>query len=91
MEVNKILVEREKNYGNFCINSIVAQSLKDELRSTKNWTFLSYDKKEALDMVMSKISRLLTGDPEHLDSWNDMIGYLTLVTENLKNDKDSLR
>jgi len=42
------------------------------------------DQAEALDMIFSKIARILNGDPNHLDSWTDIAGYATLVADRLE-------
>lgn len=35
-------------------------------------------------MVANKISRVLNGDPDFLDSWHDIAGYITLVVKELQ-------
>jgi len=45
---------------------------------------LAPDQWEALEMIMSKVSRLLTGDSHKVDSWVDIAGYATLVADRLK-------
>ncbi len=30
-------------------------------------------------MICLKISRIVTGDPEHPDNWHDIAGYATLA------------
>lgn len=51
---------------------------------TPNWEGLSFDKKEALEMIVHKIARILNGDPNHKDSWQDIVGYAELVNKGLK-------
>jgi hypothetical protein len=38
---------------------------------------------EALSMIVMKISRILTGDPNHADHWADIAGYATLIANEL--------
>jgi hypothetical protein len=40
---------------------------------------LEYHQRESLDMIACKASRILNGDPNHLDSWVDIAGYATIV------------
>ena len=65
-------------------NSRVSQELKSVFRSAPNWSKLSSDQKETLDQTASKLSRLLVGDLNHIDSWEDISLYNRLVTDRLK-------
>jgi hypothetical protein len=47
-----------------------------------DWESLSYQQAEALDMIASKLSRIMC-NPNHKDSWHDIAGYATLVEETL--------
>jgi hypothetical protein len=49
-----------------------------------NWFNLNYDQREALDMICSKMARIMNGDPNYVDSWEDIAGYATLVANRLK-------
>lgn len=82
--VTDMLEERGARYGDFCGHAKITMDLKRAMHASKNWADLSDDKKECLDMVAHKIGRILNGDPEYLDSWQDCIGYLTLITNKLK-------
>jgi hypothetical protein len=82
-DIQEILTERGGNYGSFESHADITQELKDVLRKAPKWSRLSNDKKEALEMTMHKIGRILNGDPEYLDSWVDIVGYNQLVVNNL--------
>jgi hypothetical protein len=82
--IEDTLKERGKSYGEFIDNSTIAQGLKDIVRQGKSWDFMEYDMKEAVHMILSKISRLVTGDCSHLDTWEDLQGYPKLVQDRLK-------
>ena len=77
------LSERDKRYGGFINNASIAQRLKMVMRSTSVWDDLTWDKREALEMIASKIGRMLSGDPEYVDNWHDIAGYATLVEQRL--------
>lgn len=77
------LAARGSRYGSFETNGRIAQDLKDVMRRAPNWGGLTGAQAEALDMFASKISRLLTGDPDYPDNWHDIAGYATLVEETL--------
>lgn len=82
-EISETLKERGGRYGTFVSNSLTSQQLKKVLHAHPNWVNLTVDKKEALEMVAHKISRILNGDPEYADSWHDIAGYATLVEQEI--------
>jgi transposase len=84
--VDTILDERASNYGSFLGLSQVTQRLKavaHQFAGQNNKTF-DADQAEALDMIFTKIGRILNGDANHIDSWIDIAGYATLVADRLK-------
>ncbi len=86
-EVEKILQDRGNQYGDFWYNSIFIQDLKFMFRQQKNWNALSSNKKEALDMIATKIGRILAGDLAQQDSWLDIAGYAKLVANLIEKEK----
>jgi hypothetical protein len=84
--VDAILDERAATYGSFINVALFAQDMKGVIRSAldeQNVT-LQADHQEALDMIASKIARIITGDSHHIDSWIDIAGYATLVADRIK-------
>ena len=73
--VEGILAERGQVHGDFLQQGMAAQSLKAAMRHTPNWVRLSGPQKEALEMIQHKIARILCGDPNHADHWDDSAGY----------------
>jgi hypothetical protein len=85
-DIETMLAERGKRYGKFTGQSEVAQALKETMRAHPNHHDLAPDQKEALDMIQHKIGRILNGDPDYVDSWDDIVGYAKLVADRLKGD-----
>ena len=79
-----ILAERGARYGSFASQAAFSQYLKDTLRKHKNYDELMHSQKEALEMIMHKISRILNGDPNYDDSWRDIAGYAELIVKEAK-------
>lgn len=79
------LAAREKNYGEFIDNASIAQGIKLAMRESPRWMrgALGYDMMEALDLIATKIGRLLSGDPNHIDGWHDIQGYANLIEQRL--------
>ena len=79
MAVENTLEERGKRYGEFSHLALISQDLKMIIHRTNGWKRLGVDQAEALDMIMHKIARILNGDPNYIDSWHDIIGYVKLI------------
>ena len=74
-----ILDEREKTHGDFYRVAGTAQELKDVMRRGKNWKILDDTERETLEMIASKVGRILSGNPHEIDHWRDIAGYATLI------------
>lgn len=82
--IDQTLAERGNRYGEFSGHAEITQGIKLVMIDSPNWQGLSYDKREALEMIAHKIGRILNGDPEYKDSWHDIIGYAKLVEDTLE-------
>ena len=80
--VTEILEERQSTHGTFEESATTVQRIKVIMRSAPNWDKLSNAQREALEMTQHKIGRILHGDPNHLDTWQDGQGYLKLGEPN---------
>lgn len=76
--VEKLLGERQKQHGDFLENARLSQALKDVLRSGDNWEKLPHTQKEALELVCTKLGRIMSGDSGVRDHWDDVAGYAAL-------------
>lgn len=79
----KVLNERGNTHGNFSESSIFNQAILNLFRNTKNWDDLPAIHKEAIEMIMHKIGRIVYGDFNFKDHWTDIAGYSTLVEKEL--------
>lgn len=82
--VDDTLNERGSRYGVFTGHAAIVQDLKSVLHKTPSWETLAPDQKEALDMIVHKMGRILNGDPNYADSWHDIAGYAKLVDDRLQ-------
>ena len=83
--IQDTLDQRGLRYGEFIGHARITQAIKQAMQDSPNWTKLTEDKRECLEMVAHKIGRILNGDPEFKDSWHDIIGYVKLVENTLTN------
>lgn len=70
--------ERKNQHGDWVSQAELAHALKEVLHSRGSWHALYPHRQEALDMIAVKISRILSGDPNHADHWDDIAGYAYL-------------
>lgn len=82
--ISTTLSERGKRYGKFTGHAQITQDLKATMHGCPKWAALAPDQKEALEMVVHKIGRILNGDPDYDDSWVDIAGYAKLVADRLQ-------
>ena len=71
-DINKTLDERQQTHGSFESHARISQALKDAMQLGK-FAQLDDTQREALEMIVHKIARILNGDPNHRDSWHDIV------------------
>lgn len=89
-----ILDNREDQYGRFDVQSETAQGLKaflGQVRRARVDVMFPPDARESMDMICTKLSRLVHGDPSHLDSWDDIAGYARLVADRIRRERDEVQ
>jgi hypothetical protein len=87
-DVDQVLDSRAKDYGKFIEGAEIMQLLK---RLVHNYieargTPLAFDQREAIDMIIHKLGRIINGNPDKVDHWVDIAGYATLVADRLQGD-----
>ena len=90
----QLLNERGKTHGDFTLHAAVTQAIKNlynapfqvgtDCHST-NWNRLNTVQREALEMIAHKIGRILAGNPNFKDHWDDIAGYAKLVADRCHN------
>ena len=77
-----ILVEREKTHGSFARNALYSQEIKHIFTTgLNNSQSIRAAQREALDMIALKLSRILSGQANFKDHWDDIAGYAKLGAE----------
>lgn len=84
--VDAILNNRAKQYGKFIEGAEIMQMTKRLLHNyvKQRGTELAFDQLEAIDMIIHKLGRIVNGNPDKVDHWDDIAGYATLVSDRLK-------
>ena len=83
-DVDTVLDTRATTYGPFIGVSRMSQRLKHCLQQGDSYHKMDADQREALDMIASKLARIVNGDPEYADSWIDIAGYAKLISDRLE-------
>lgn len=78
-----VLRERATNYGDYSKVAQVAHYIKSAIYLGPNYKNLSPAQAESLDMIASKIARIVNGDTSYEDNWIDIIGYATLALKTM--------
>ena len=77
--MDELLTERKSTHGHFPDLAVLSQELKRVVRRNDNRLELIHQ--EALDMILHKVARILAGDPNFADHWQDIAGYAIRVSE----------
>lgn len=73
-----LIESRAATHGDFKTRSEFAQHLKMLFQDQPGAAKLEAHQAEALEMIATKISRILHGDPQVADHWIDIAGYAQL-------------
>lgn len=84
MTIENTLSERGVRYGEFPEHAQISQDLKKIVARCDNWEIMRADMREAIEMTLHKIARIMNGDPYYKDSWVDIEGYVRLVSKTLE-------
>jgi len=84
-----LLAERGKVHGEFKDHARVTQGLKLVMQNEGRYGLLPLHHREALEMIVHKIGRILAGDPNHRDHWDDIAGYARLVSQRIPAELDA--
>lgn len=79
--LTQMLAERKAAHGDFKEQFTVAQRLKNALPELDR---LDAVQREALEMILHKVSRIVTGNANYGDHWDDIAGYATLIANMLR-------
>lgn len=77
--LNNLLADRSLTHGDFRCVAETAQMTKDILRAGSTYTRLEHVQREAADAIACKLARIVNGDGDTVDHWEDIAGYARLV------------
>lgn len=84
--IDALIAERASTHGSFKDNSTFMQAVKDLARQSPNWGKMEAYQREGVDMIAHKLGRVLYGDPNFLEHWDDCAGYSMRVAKTLRGE-----
>ncbi|UZA19178.1 DUF6378 domain-containing protein [Moraxella bovis] len=81
--IEEVLNQRATTHGMFSSNARISQLLKNIIASGDNYAELSMEHREALDMILHKVARIVNGNCHEKDHWIDIIGYTQLALDSI--------
>lgn len=81
MSIQDTLKLRNLTHGDFATNAHIAQGLKTFFVNQPGYASLSEIQRESLDLIATKMSRILSGGFNNPDNWHDIAGYATLAEQ----------
>ncbi len=88
-EISNLLAQRGEEYGNFMANADITIKIKQILhrRIADRGLNLFPDQLHAMDMIATKLARIVNGNYNNVDSWKDIAGYAKLVVDRLESKR----
>ena len=83
-DIEATLNERQSTHGSFTENAVIVDRLMAVISNTANWPDMSAVQREAVNMAIRKLARILIGDALLLDNWRDLVGYLQLAINDMQ-------
>lgn len=80
-EVTRTVEARGTTHGDYRDTARLAQGIKDVMHKSGHWERLSSTQMESLDLIATKIARVLAGDANYADHWVDIEGYAKKARE----------
>jgi hypothetical protein len=79
--IDQVLAERKNTHGDFTETAQISQCLEGIIRDSTGYQKLTPAHREALAMILRKIARICTGNPNEEDHWRDISGYSKLAQD----------
>lgn len=87
----ELLIERGRTHGEYSEHARCTQNIMRALQAECMWDKLSDIQKESLHMFAHKMGRIVTGNPNIHDHWDDIAGYAKLVSQRIPDAAEPTR
>ena len=79
MTIQKILNARELTHGDYGEVALFCDQVLRVVTAKPGWHRLNCKQKKSMLEIVSKMARILCGDPDFDDHWADIVGYAELA------------
>ena len=83
-QVENVIISRQKIHGDFADNARLTQTLKRLVYDEPGSNQLDDTQAQALELILLKLSRIISGNPDEPDHWCDIAGYAALVMNHVQ-------
>lgn len=90
LTTEEILAEREKTHGPFSKTAEISQEFKRVLVKYGEGK-LNDVQAESLGVICHKIARILNGNADYKDHWDDIAGYATLAAREIDKKQENAK
>lgn len=77
-DIAELIATRRGTHGDWQVQSAIEQAVKDRLRAGPCWPMMLPAQRAAVEMIAVKLSRIVSGNPNEPDHWDDIAGYARL-------------
>lgn len=89
--IDALIASREETHGIYREQAAFAQQFKRMMRAGRNWERLDFYQAQSMEAFADKLSRILCGNFNEADHWQDVSGYATLVLNEMRGDGARIR
>lgn len=93
-DLNELLRSRAETHGDYRKTAQVSQDLKRVIHTAfgqHEWAKTNAVVRESLDLICTKLSRVVAGDTYHPDNFLDIAGYAKLAADIIQDSNESPR
>lgn len=82
-KIEDTIAVRANRYGDFRDVGAISQGMLEVAQASPGWGRMDAFQREGTTMILHKLARALSGDPNYADNWHDIGGYAKLVEDRL--------
>ena len=83
VDTEKLLDERRKTHGDYAVHARITQEALAVFTQGPNWPTLPPTVRETIHMICHKLGRVVSGNPNEPDHYDDIAGYAKLISREL--------
>lgn len=85
-DIHDVLAERAATHGDYSVTATIYAHMVSMFMQNRK-SELTTEQMTAVLMILMKLARIGSGNPDEIDHWNDIIGYATLAKQSIEVDR----